>query len=638
MRYNQYRPEIDGLRAIAVVAVILFHFDFKWLPGGYLGVDVFFVISGFLISSIILSELDEGTFRFTNFWGRRVRRIFPAMLAMVLATLGVTWLIGFKGLHPAIGEQSVSALFSVANLFFWRSSGDYWGPAAETFPLLHTWSLSVEEQFYLFFPMVLLVAHRFFRDRINWLLYAISIVSILLFFWGIDVYPTATFYLLPTRAWELALGAVLAYMTIHKQIPYASSNHLASIGLVLIFIGYLFVPSLGLGTVLPVVGAWMIIAYGQYGITYRLLTLPAMVSIGRLSYSLYLWHWPVIVIAREFIDTKIPLAGLTLVIIALSIASYYLIENPARRAKNTTPIALVCFLIVLSFGGWLWNSSGIYDTSKFNTVSYHGYYFDLKPNNFELSRFEGARKNMTLPQREASANAYLHGGIIVGPKIDKPDIVVLGDSHGVMWSNLIRSISNELGLTTSFYSMDGVNPFFSIPPAKGERHRFISDDVKYKFDLARIEHIKRWKPKLIILITRWSNFKKYGLGQKTVEFLADYADQVILLGQPPELVFGNRYTIQQLGYLGIQPHLDESYYLPMNEKELSLGIGLATKLAKKHSNVSFQPIHELYVRDSKAIVLKGHDVVYYDDDHLSDFGTDMARNYIISMIRKKLEE
>lgn len=638
MPHTKYRPEIDGLRTIAVVAVIIFHLGFEWFPGGYLGVDVFFVISGFLISSIILKELNEGTFRFTNFWARRVRRIFPAMLAMILTTLVVIWLIGFKGLHPVIGQQSVSALFSVANLFFWRSSGDYWGPSAETFPLLHTWSLSVEEQFYLFFPIVLFFAHRFFRNRINWLLYGICTVSILLFFLGMELYPTATFYLLPTRAWELALGAVLAYKTIHKQIPYSSSNHLANIGLMLIFFGYLFVPSLGLGAVLPVVGTWLIIAYGKNCLTYRLLTLPGMVSIGRLSYSLYLWHWPVIVIAREFIETEVSLIVLTLVTLTLSIASYYLIESPARRAKSTISIALVSFLIVVLFSAALWNSDGIYDTSKFNTVSYHGYYFDLKPNNFDSTRFEGARKNMNLPQREASVDAYLHGGIIVGPNTDKPDIVVLGDSHGVMWSNLIRTISSEMDLTTSFYNMDGVKPFFSVPPEKGRKHSSISAEMKHKFDLARIKHIQIWKPKLIILVTRWDKFKNEKLGQKTIEFLASHADKVILLGQPPVLKFGNRFAIEQLGYLGIEPDIGKSHYLPMSQEEISSGLRMATKLAKNHSNVSFHPIHDLYVLDSKAIVLKGRDVVYYDDDHLTNFGTGIAKKRILSIIRKKLKE
>lgn len=638
MSHQQYRPEIDGLRTIAVIAVIIFHLDFEWFPGGYLGVDVFFVISGYLISSIILKELDEGSFRFTNFWARRVRRIFPAMLAMILTTLVVIWLIGFKGLHPVIGQQSVAALFSVANLFFWRSSGDYWGPSAETFPLLHTWSLSVEEQFYLFFPIVLFLAHKFFRNRINWLFYAISIVSFLLFLWGMELYPTATFYLLPTRAWELALGAVLAYKTVHKQIPYASSNYLADIGLIMIFLGYLFVPSLGPGVTLPVIGAWLIIAYGQNGLTYRFLTLPGMVPIGRLSYSLYLWHWPVIVIAREFIETEVSLTALTLVIVALSIASYYLIENPARRAKNTVPIALVSFLVVGFLGVALWSSKGIYDTSKFNTVSYHGYYFDLKPNNFDFTRFEGVRKNMSLPQREASSDAYLHGGIIIGPNINKPDIVVLGDSHGVMWSNLIKSISNDIGLTTSFYSMDGVKPFFSVPPEKGKKHSSVSAEVKHKFDLARIKHIQTWKPKLIILVTRWDNFKNEKLGQKTVEFLAGHADKVILLGQPPVLKFGNRFAIEQLGYLDIEPVIDKSFYLPMKQEELFSGIKVATKLAKNHSNVSFHPIHDLYMHNSKAMILKGRDAVYYDDDHLTDFGTGIAKKRILSIIRKKLKE
>ena len=148
-----YRPEIDGLRAVAVIPVILFHMGLSWIPGGFIGVDVFFVISGFLITSIIKTELDQGGFSFSNFWARRVRRILPAMIFVSACTLAFAYVFVFLPEQQAIGKQALAALFSVANIYFWLSTGDYWGNASEESPFLHAWSLSVEEQFYLFFPI-----------------------------------------------------------------------------------------------------------------------------------------------------------------------------------------------------------------------------------------------------------------------------------------------------------------------------------------------------------------------------------------------------------------------------------------------------------------------------------------------------
>ncbi len=636
MSKQLYRPEIDGLRAVAIIPVIMFHLNFDWIVGGYLGVDVFFVISGYLISLIILREFNEGKFLFTNFWSRRIRRIFPAMLTMVFVTLCVTWFMGFKGAHPALGEQSVFALLSAANIFFWINSSDYWGTSAEAFPLLHTWSLSVEEQFYLFFPIAIYITHKFFANRINWLLYIVSIVSLLIFFWAIERYPNANFYLLPSRVWELSFGAILAQLSISNKIPNLSDRW-AIIGVALIVIGYLFVPSQSPAVVLPVIGTWLIIAYGNSGFMYRFLILPPIVLIGRLSYSLYLWHWPVIVINKEFLEVQISTVGQILIIIALSISSYYLIERPARYAKSTIPFSLVSFFVVLILGGMLWNSSGVYDASIYNKISYHGYYYDLKPDNFNSSRFIGARSQMTLPPREASVNAYLNGGIIVGPNKKNPDIVVFGDSHGVMWSSVIQTITEKLGLTTSFYSMDGVNPLFSIPPKKDQNEKFLNSKVKYKFDLSRIDNITNWKPKLVILISRWSGLKNTIIANETVNFLASNADQVIILGQPPELTFGNRFAVQHLSYRGVKPVLGENYYLPFDQNALLDSISNANQLANQNSNVEFLPTHDLYSRGVMSLVLKGQDVIYYDDDHLTDFGASLAKSRLTNSIMEKIK-
>jgi len=195
-----YRPEIDGLRAFAVIPVILFHMDYEWIPGGFIGVDVFFVISGFLITSILKRELEAGTFTFRNFWARRIRRILPAMIVVSIVTLAVTYVFVFKPDRPLIATQCVAALASVANIYSWRTAGDYWGTEADQSPFLHMWSLSVEEQFYLFFPIFMWMAFALRPRRLQGFISFVIVSSLPVFLYGSQAHPVATFYLLPTRA------------------------------------------------------------------------------------------------------------------------------------------------------------------------------------------------------------------------------------------------------------------------------------------------------------------------------------------------------------------------------------------------------------------------------------------------------
>ena len=208
----RYRPEIDGLRAVAVIPVVLFHLRFQWVTGGFIGVDVFFVISGYLITSIILKEHDEGVFRFSNFWLRRVRRIFPALVVMLIATSIAGYFMMFRGDDGLndLGKHGISAILSFANITMWRIPGDYWGPAAENSLFLHTWSLSVEEQFYFVYPFIMAFLLRITRQWIFRAMSALAICSFLLYLYASQHYPSATFYLLPMRAWELATGCLVA--------------------------------------------------------------------------------------------------------------------------------------------------------------------------------------------------------------------------------------------------------------------------------------------------------------------------------------------------------------------------------------------------------------------------------------------
>jgi peptidoglycan/LPS O-acetylase OafA/YrhL len=209
MNKSNYRPDIDGLRAIAVLSVVLYHFNIVQLKGGFVGVDIFFVISGYLITGIINNEIERGNFTFAGFYERRVRRIFPALFGMLLAVLAVgAWLLLPHDLEP-LGNATIATLLFGSNVLFWRQSG-YFDTTSDFNPLLHTWSLAVEEQFYIGFPMLLLLVHRFAPRALKPVLIGCMFISFALCVWVQAIRPTATFFLLPFRAWELLLGSILA--------------------------------------------------------------------------------------------------------------------------------------------------------------------------------------------------------------------------------------------------------------------------------------------------------------------------------------------------------------------------------------------------------------------------------------------
>ncbi len=223
MRETSYRPEIDGLRTIAVIPVILFHLGYKWVNGGFYGVDVFFVISGFLITKILVSAIEKGTFSMWSFWLRRVKRLLPALLTVIITTLLVASVVLFKPELPNIAKDSLPALFSYFNFYAKNSLGDYWGGTAENSFFLHTWSLSVEEQFYLVYPFFLYLCNKYFRSFFK-PIFILSILSFILFVALLKYKPSFTFYMLPTRAWELSLGGLISLTNIGLKTIIVRDN------------------------------------------------------------------------------------------------------------------------------------------------------------------------------------------------------------------------------------------------------------------------------------------------------------------------------------------------------------------------------------------------------------------------------
>jgi peptidoglycan/LPS O-acetylase OafA/YrhL len=307
MAKNNYHYEIDGLRAVSVLVIILFHLDVAGFHGGFIGVDIFFVISGYLITNIIASSLSAGHFSFKDFYIRRATRILPALFATILLVLPIAMYLQQPAALVHTAQESIYALFSLSNIFFWTESG-YWTPSAENYVLLHTWSLGVEEQFYLIYPLLLVLAYRLAGGR--------GVIILLLITTTLGTAATemvakidgsAAFYLTPLRFYEFAFGGLAAMLpgttVIQKSRSLCGAATAAGLALILFaslkFNG-IFTPP-GIFMLVPVLGALLVILAGPSPVANILLINPVMSWLGKISYSLYLVHWPIVVFYRYFL-------------------------------------------------------------------------------------------------------------------------------------------------------------------------------------------------------------------------------------------------------------------------------------------------------------------------------------------------
>ncbi|RVT86908.1 acyltransferase [Rhodobacteraceae bacterium CCMM004] len=336
-----YRPDIDGLRAVAVVAVVLYHADLAGLPGGFVGVDVFFVISGYLIGSIVIGALAQGRFSLLHFYDRRARRILPPLIVVVTATAAAGWAVMLPGAYRDFGQSVLATAVFASNVLFFREAG-YFDAAAETKALLHTWSLAIEEQFYVVLPLAMMALVRIGRGVWPWAVGAAALASLAVAQAGLADRPDAVFYLLHTRAWELALGVLLAAPALRRQAPGAVRAVLAALGAGLVLWPMLTygpsTPFPGLAAVPPCLGAALLIQTGLGGTwAARALSWRPAVAVGLISYSLYLWHWPVLVLAGQALARELTLAeriGAVALSVVLAAATWRWVERPARRSRR----------------------------------------------------------------------------------------------------------------------------------------------------------------------------------------------------------------------------------------------------------------------------------------------------------------
>jgi peptidoglycan/LPS O-acetylase OafA/YrhL len=443
-----YRKDIDGLRAVAVLAVVFFHSQLPGFSGGFVGVDVFFVISGFLITGLIAEDCKAGRFSFLGFYFRRMRRILPALLCIYLATALLAASVLLPSDMAEFGRSLLSSATFVSNHFFFELA-DYFGGQAQQKPLLHTWSLSIEEQFYLVWPVLLLVLVRWGR---GWLLYGVGIagaLSLAACALLVHQHREAAFFLAPFRAWELLLGASLALLPRHPQISARSAQIAAGVGLSMIIGSIVLLNESqafpGLLAVPACLGTALLIGVGMHNepLVSRLLALRPAVAIGLISYSLYLWHWPLLAIARYRFDRPLRWMELFCVLSAsllAAIATYRYVEQPARRMNLRLAPGLIT-AGVLSLGAIALIGRGI-DKSR-------GWTFNLDPAIRQLDRISRTKNNYRNGCSGAQTLARTDETCTFGPPRSSGsyDMVIIGDSHADHYTPTMSVLARQAGLS-----------------------------------------------------------------------------------------------------------------------------------------------------------------------------------------------
>ena len=500
---SNYRSDVDGLRGIAVLAVIAFHAFPGIVAGGFVGVDIFFVISGFLISSILFRNLEQNTFSYVEFYARRVRRIFPSLIVVLIPCLVFGWLLPPTDFRQ-IGKHVAAGAGFVSNFAFWKEAG-YFDAAAESKPLLHLWSLGVEEQFYIFWPLLLAICS---RRKLN-LFYVTLIIAVASFAINLHLVrlsPAAAFYSPISRFWELMLGGLLAFLAIHRPnrlpwkaawVPFAGMLFVA-LGILLINPDRLFPGWLAL---LPTAGASLLIAAGPDSwLNSKVLSNRALVTVGLISYPLYLWHWPVLYAARRLFLYRIgpgkAATGILLAAVALSILlswlTYRLVETPIRfgKWKNKAVRPLAGTMLALLLAG----------LATFQTK---GFAFRFSPEvmailntDFQSDAYKSYRYQTCFltPQQRPSqfADCTSH------PALPATDSILLwGDSHAAQF---YPGLAKRTGPTTQLtqFTKGGCPPVINITvnkqPQCKEANKFVLD------------YIARTHPDRVILAAAWPEY------------------------------------------------------------------------------------------------------------------------------------
>ncbi|MBM7456320.1 peptidoglycan/LPS O-acetylase OafA/YrhL [Oceanisphaera litoralis] len=654
MAFTTYRPDIDGLRAIAVLTVMIFHFNSQWLPGGFIGVDIFFVISGYIITRILYVDVKKDNFSFSLFYAKRIKRILPLFYLVSVTTLVVSWFLLTPDDLVRLADSLRYASVFIANTYFEKNVG-YFAPAADTMPLLHMWSLSVEEQFYFVWPLLLFLSIRYMSSGHRKLFFILSLLVLI----GISEYAArggeaSAYYLIHNRGSELLAGALLS-MFVHdkREALFAREATLAIAGLV----GALVLLSLFVffdeGTVFPgfnallvSVATAMVILNGELrkGVLYRFLSSRGLALIGRLSFSLYLWHWPVLVLYRYYFNgiDAVGYVACALLTFLLAFLSWRYFEKPLRYLNIRKKWVFIGYFIL----------PVILLVMIAKDIKRHHGYENRMPERarhlyeISISSYDDIVKEFLADSRYLPFKLVPIGDDSLVP--EAPKALLWGDSH----AGHFRSFVEELGLKNGFYSLyggaGGCPPFIGVDLIKHGRPEAECTDTNNKL----FEVIKQSESSVIFLAGRWAMYTETtrSEGEKGSRvFLGDSSDYSESLENSRRAFrVGMETTIQQLIANNKRPVLFEqapSYpFLPSNclikkatypwMKDENCDIDMASVTKRQaYANAVIEMLEEKY---PELMVIRINDQIcengwckselqgvplYRDDDHINDRGS-----------------
>jgi peptidoglycan/LPS O-acetylase OafA/YrhL len=652
-----YRADIDGLRAVAVLSVVLYHLDPIWLPGGFVGVDVFFVISGFLITRLIVDEVSAGNFSFTHFYIRRIRRIFPALLVM-LAAVAVASILLLTPMEMAeLGKTVRYAGAQLSNLLFQRQAS-YFSEGFDDSPLLHTWSLAVEEQFYLIWPPLIIALHRVSSGRWRVVAVAVSILafgSIAVSQYLVESRPQLAFYSLPSRLWEIALGGLLSVLAVQLRSRVANevigAAGLAAIGVSVFTTSSESFP--GLGALLPCAGAALLIVAGAdaRGLVSRILRLRYLVLIGIISYSLYLWHWPLIALFKRFTaQSELGLAAGAVILAAslvLSILSWRYVERPFRRTRVLGLEGYASFslpglgsqvrLYHAMFAGLsaavLVVSVGIYLEHEGSTLSRRLMVLAEDPG----MRYSDDR----VIDCEVKGDRFKKSGTVVGSggscrfpaeagagRVSEASrvAIVFGDSHAGHYAKGLMEWFSSHGIPVRLLWASGCAPLFDFEQGDDPKKR-----ARCETYVDLIERLLEEDAEIAyaVMAGRWDAYVgRAGFREsldQTLRTLEASGKRVVVMGQVPKFAFhpANNYLRDGLAlsrWLNL-PERPRSMDLATAQEELGGQRGAILEAVAGCENVVFFDPWKYLCRAGRCDSVRDGEMLYYDHDHLNVNGT-----------------
>jgi peptidoglycan/LPS O-acetylase OafA/YrhL len=599
----KYRPEIDGLRAVAVLPVLLFHAGLDVFSGGYVGVDVFFVISGFLITGLIREDLAQGKFSILGFYERRVRRILPALTFTVIATSIVAFAVMLPSFLIDYSKSLVSVATFLSNMYFWRYSG-YFDASAELRPMLHTWSLAVEEQFYIFMPIAAFVAYKFFRTYWLWIFGLAAAASLALSIYATQTAPTANFFVLPTRAWELLLGALLASIPA-RSAKGSLAQALAGLGLGLILYAVFAyteaTPFPGLTALAPCVGSALIIYFAHPTQTWvgRLLASKPATAIGLISYSLYLVHWPVAVFWR-YLTLQQPGFWGAIAIVAISLPLAYVswryVERPFRKRGGASSlkvalIGLAALAGIGAIGALGWATGGLPQRISSAAIA-------------SAPEAQGAsswRNGLCFFEGDLDFSAWSAEACVINPSGEIP-VLLWGDSFAAHYTPGIAAVAEGGPMRVYQYTAAGCPPALTY-------YSYARPNCR-PFNEHALQLVDQLGVRRVILSARWVDLQRRGLEhlESTLDALAARGVEVYVVGQSP-IFMTDVAVIGARGHDAWTPAID----LRVND-ELRAMAGPARFI---------DPIPAL-CGDGLCPIRDAGRYLYYDYGHFSDLGSERA--------------